>query len=201
MTTGPADLVQSVLETAASKGPGAEPVELTLERSTKYVRHLRKNMEHGVHMMVAPVTTSEGPRFYGYPNATDDDDDVAGAEDDTDSVLLDASKAVTTSAGPDVYGYSNATDDDDDVIGAEDDSDSVLLNAPKAEESAVVTTEPPQFDDYPNATDDDEDYATGSEDGSGHLAKRVMLLNTQKDAPKAKQRRRALSLLDTPEES
>mmetsp|Transcript_11931 Transcript_11931/g.32355 ORF Transcript_11931/g.32355 Transcript_11931/m.32355 type:complete len:743 (-) Transcript_11931:249-2477(-) len=174
-----ADLVQSVLESAASKGPGGEPVELTLQRSTKYVRHVRKNMEHGVHMRVTAVTTSEGPQFHGYPNATDDDDDdVTGAEDDSDGVLLDGSKAeekaVTTSVGVQLYGYPNATHDDSETIGAENDSDSLLLNAPQDEESAATTT--------------DDDAAPGSEDESVRLPKRVLLLDTVKDAPTVEQR-------------
>jgi len=112
-------VVDEALKKAAKTGPGAEPVNLVLERRSKFVRNVRQNMERGVHMAgwmhkqfmeMRTTTTTELPPMFGSEGtdftdpaigASDDKDEVTGASEDDDSDVVGASEEETSGASED----------------------------------------------------------------------------------------------------
>jgi hypothetical protein len=106
--------VEQVLKDYARKGPESGPVNLVLERPKKLVRHVRANMERGVHIdakmlrhmreLRTTSTTELPPMFGSDPNdqtkptaddsasKNDKDDEVIGASEDDDNDVIGASE-------------------------------------------------------------------------------------------------------------
>ncbi|CAK0870954.1 unnamed protein product [Prorocentrum cordatum] len=120
-------VVDETIKAAERKGPEAEPVNLVLERPSKFVRKVRMNMERGVHIdakilkhireLRTTTTTELPPMFESMPT-----DGTNGAQG-TDAKEKE-----------EVTGASD--DDDDDVIGAgEDDPNESKSGESKGDEA------------------------------------------------------------------